>query len=142
MTKKRIVSIDYGLKRIGLAISDESKIIATSLGIVQAGKDHAQTIVNILHALKSFAIEHIIIGNPIHMNGKVSPLSEEVGRFLILLQEHVTCGVSLFDERLSSLQAERILKESGMQRKKRTQFIDGLSAVIVLQSYLQSRSPI
>jgi putative Holliday junction resolvase len=136
MAKPRVASIDYGQKRIGLAISDENKIIATSLGLVQAGKNSAETILNILQVLKKYELEHIIIGNPIHLNGKISLLAEEVSHFLVLLQQQVTCPVSLFDERLSSLQAEKLLKESGMKRKKRTQFIDGLSAAILLQSYL------
>lgn len=136
MSKKRIVSIDYGLKRIGMAISDENKIIASSLGVVQAGKNSAETIQNILALLRPFSIERIIIGNPIHMNGSVSFLADEVKHFLSIFQAHVSCEVILFDERLSSVQAERALKEGGMSRKKRSQVIDAVSAVILLQCYL------
>ena len=134
--KKRIVSIDYGMKRLGLAISDENKIIASSLGVIQAGKNNAETISTILKVLKPYEIERIIIGYPIHMNGRVGFLADEVKHFLSQLQQHVTCEVTLFDERLSSVQAERSLKEGGMRRKKRAQIIDAVSAVILLQSYL------
>lgn len=136
MTKKRVASIDYGLKRIGLAISDENKIIATSLGVIQAGKNSAETIVKILQALKPYELEHIIIGNPIHLNGKIGFLADEVRHFLALLQVQVTCTISLFDERLTSVQAERSLKEGGMRRKKRAKIIDAVTAVILLQCYL------
>ena len=136
MSKKRVASIDYGLKRLGVAISDENKIMATSLGVVQAGKNSAETIQKILDILKPYQLERIIIGNPIHMNGKVGFLADEVKHFLTQLQAHVTCEVSLFDERLSSVQADRSLKESGMNRKKRAKVIDAVAAVIVLQSFL------
>lgn len=132
----RIASIDYGLKRLGLAISDETKSIATSLGVVQAGRNHTETIRILLELLKPYTMERIIIGNPIHMNGKVGFLADEVKHFLALLQAQVTCEVTLYDERLSSVQAERSLKEGGMRRKKRAKVIDAVAAVILLQCFL------
>lgn len=136
MNKKRIASIDYGLKRLGVAISDENRIIASSLGVVQAGKNSAETVRNILEILKPYDLERIVIGYPIHMDGRVGFLADEVKHFLAFLQTQVSCTVSLFDERLSSVQAERALKEGGMRRKKRAQIIDAISAIIILQSYL------
>lgn len=138
--KKRIACLDYGLKRIGFAISDENQRLATALGNIQAGKSPMQTIDNILNAMKIYELEMLIIGNPIHLNGKASPLSDEVSAFAKLLQERVDYPISLFDERLSTLQAERLLQETGMKRKKRSKMIDGLSAVIILQSYLDSNT--
>jgi len=79
--KKRIVSIDYGLKRLGIAISDENKIIASSLGVIQAGKNHAETVRNILNLLKPYDLERIIIGYPIHMNGITNNNTLEIVRF-------------------------------------------------------------
>jgi putative Holliday junction resolvase len=134
--KKRVASIDFGLKRLGVAISDESQTIATSLGVVLAGKTSSETIKNVLDKLKPYSLERIILGNPIHMNGQIGFLADEVKHFQILLQQSVTCEVTLFDERLSSVQAERALKEGGMRRKKRAQVIDAVSAVILLQCYL------
>jgi putative Holliday junction resolvase len=134
--KKRIASIDYGMKRLGVAISDENKLIATSLGVVQAGKNSTETIGKLLELLKPYELERIILGYPIHLNGRVGFLADEVKHFLSQLQQHVSCEVTLFDERLSSVQAERSLKEAGMRRKKRAAIIDAVSAVILLQSYL------
>jgi putative holliday junction resolvase len=136
MPKRRIASIDYGLKRLGVAISDENQIIASSLGVVLAGKNSTETIHAILKLLKPYDVERIVIGYPIHMNGRIGFLADEVKHFLTLLQAHTSCEVVLFDERLSSVQAERALKEGGMRRKKRAQIIDAVSAVILLQSYL------
>jgi putative holliday junction resolvase len=103
---------------------------------VLAGKNNAETIRALLNLLKPYEIERIIIGYPIHLNGRVGFLADEVKHFLSQLQQHVTCEVTLFDERLSSVQAERSLKEGGMRRKKRAQIIDAVSAVILLQCYL------
>ncbi len=136
MKKTRVASLDFGLKRIGVAISDENKIIATSLGVVETGKSSAETIQRLLTLLKPYELERIIIGNPIHLNGKVGFLADEVKYFASILQAQVSCLVSLFDERLSSVQAERSLKESGMNRKRRAQVVDAISAVILLQCYL------
>ncbi len=134
--KKRVASIDFGLKRLGVAISDESQIIASSLGVVQAGRNSAETVQNILKLLAPYDLEKIIIGNPIHMDGRMSFLADEVKHFMTQLQAKVSCEVSLIDERLSTSQAERSLKEGGMSRKKRAKVIDAVSAVILLQCHL------
>jgi putative holliday junction resolvase len=136
MAKTRIASIDYGLKRLGVAISDESKSIATPLGTILSGKTATETIETLLKILKPYQLERIVIGYPIHMNGTVGPLAQEAHKFSVLLQGHVTCEVSLFDERLSSAQAEKSLKECGMTRKKRAKVVDSVAAVFILQSYL------
>ncbi len=136
MKKKRIASIDYGLKRIGLAISDENQIIASSLGVIQAGKSSGETITKLLTALKDYELERIVIGYPVHLNGKVGFLADEVKHFVSLLEKEVLCPVVLVDERLSTVQAERSLKEGSMNRKKRAKVIDAVSAVILLQGHL------
>lgn len=136
MKKKRIVSIDFGLKRIGLAISDENQILASSLGVIEAGKSSGETIRIILDALASFEIERIIVGYPLHLNGKVGFLADEVKHFVSLLQKEVDFPVVCVDERLTTVQAERSLIEGGMNRKKRAKVIDAVSAVILLQAHL------
>lgn len=136
MKKKRIASIDYGLKRIGLAISDENQIIATSLGVIEAGKSSGETIQKLLAAFKEYELEKIVIGYPVHLNGKIGFLADEVQHFISLLEKEVDCPICLIDERLSTVQAERSLKESGMNRKKRAKVVDAVSAVILLQGHL------
>lgn len=136
MKKKRIASIDFGLKRLGVALSDESQTIATALGTLTAGKTTQETIDSLLKLLAPYEIERIIIGHPLHMDGRSSPLAQAAAQFLEQLKPRVSCALSLFDERLSTLQAERMLKSGNVNRKKRTQIIDSLSAVIILQSFL------
>jgi putative pre-16S rRNA nuclease len=135
-SKGRIVGIDYGLKRIGLAISDENCLIASSLGVVESCKNSQETIQRILKVLQPYEVKKIVVGYPIHMNGNVGFLADEVQYFVSLLQSYVSCSIILLDERLSSAQAERALKEGGVSRKKRSQTIDSVSAIIILQSHL------
>ena len=134
--KKRIVSIDFGLKRLGVALSDESQILASPLGVITAGKNNAETVKTLLQLLKPYSFEKIIIGHPLHLDGRSSPLAKEATKFLEALKNEVECEVMLFDERLSTLQAERALKDGSVNRKKRAKVIDSLSAVIILQCYL------
>ncbi|MFZ0566030.1 MAG: Holliday junction resolvase RuvX [Chlamydiales bacterium] len=136
MSLARIVGIDYGLKRIGLAISDANCLIAGALKSIVSGKNSKETIHKILEALQPYTIKEIVVGNPIHMNGKIGFLADEVHYFIELLKQHVSCPVLLWDERLTTAQAERALKEGGMRRKRRSQLVDSISAVILLQSYL------
>ena len=138
----RIIGIDYGLKRMGLAISDISHLIASPLTTLEGLKN----IDELVHYLKkqemeqNFTLEKVVIGLPLHMDGKQSQMSDQVKIFAQKLEEKLDIKIYFFDERLSSVQAERFLKEANFSRKKRTQFVDKLSAVLVLQSFLDSRS--
>lgn len=144
----RILAIDYGMARIGLAISDERKIIATPLQTLTAEKKMELTAEKLLDLLKKlqeihhYEISEIVIGNPLRMNGQMSLLSDEVKHFVEILKKLVSCPIVLWDERLTSLQAERSLRESNMSRKKRSKMVDTVAATIILQSYLDSKPTI
>jgi len=137
----RIAAIDYGLKRIGLAISDESKRIALPLKLVLSGKSLRQTVLNVLNALTAYEgqIETIIVGLPLLLNGKRGEMAEAVERFTNALQAETKIPVKMLDERLSTSQAERSLKELSYSRKERTQIIDCASATILLQTFLDTK---
>lgn len=132
----RIASIDYGLARIGLAVSDELKIIASSIATVAAEKKSQESLKKVLLALAPYQLEAIIIGIPYKMNGQMSFLADEVTHFVELMKQELSCPVVLWDERLSTVQAERSLKEANMSRKKRSKVIDAVTATLLLQSYL------
>lgn len=133
----RIVGIDYGTKRVGLAVSDDRKILALPFKCIEAGKNLNITASNILEALKAYpSIERFVLGHPLRLNGQESPMGACTQKLLLLLQEMQQAPVILWDERLSSAQAERLLGH--MKRKKRTQHVDTLAASIILQSYLDS----
>lgn len=142
---KRTLSIDVGLRRIGLAISDMQKIIASPLENIEGFSDVKKTVSSVVHFIeklskeKGYEIDEIVVGLPLKMNGTSSDITDHVKQFAALLQEKVTYTVHLFDERLTSVQAERSLMEGNFTRKKRAQFVDRVSAVLLLQSFLTSR---
>lgn len=146
MVAGRIVAIDYGLKRIGLSISDERKIIALSLKTILAEKKIESTAVKMAKELEALqknykcAIEEVIVGLPLLMSGKMGFLADEVKHFVELLAKHTTIPIKLWDERLTSVQAERSIREGGINRKKSSKLVDSVAAIIILQSYLDSLS--
>jgi putative Holliday junction resolvase len=145
MTKSRIIGIDYGLARLGVAYSDESKMIAMSMDTLKASKKSLETAHMLIAQLQKhaneygYAIEEIVIGLPLMMSGKRGLLADEANHFASLLKEHTTFPVIMWDERLTSVQADRLLREGCLTRKKRAQKSDSVAAVIILQNYLDFR---
>jgi putative Holliday junction resolvase len=142
MKKSRIVGIDFGMARIGLALSDESKLIAASLETLKAERKSQLTVDKLIAFLKQHAKEHryqiaaMVIGFPLLMSGKKGLLADEVTHFVALLKLAIEVPIITWDERLSSVQADRLLREGNLSRKKRSQKVDGVAAVIILQNYL------
>lgn len=133
----RVVGIDYGRVRIGVAISDETKFIARSIACLPFSKKFPELL---KATLKEFTnIEAIVIGLPLQMNGKEGIMATEVRAFGETLRALFTMPIIFWDERLSSAQAERFLKESDFNRKKRSERIDEQAAVVILQSYLDCK---
>lgn len=141
----RIIAIDYGMVRIGIAISDERKIIAMPLKIITVDKGSVKTVAKIVQELTShqeqnrYVIEEIVIGLPLLLSGKQGLLADEVKHFAELLSKSCPFPITLWDERLTTVQAERSMRESGMSRKKRAKVVDTVAAVIILQNYLDHR---
>ena len=132
----RALGIDYGLKRIGLALSDPSKFLASTLTTVHAEKKLHATLTKLLKTIEEHDIDQIVIGLPYRMNGTIGLQADEVKHFAEELKKRTDIPIALWDERLTTVQAERVMKEAGLSRKKRTKSIDALSAVIMLQSFL------
>ncbi|HEU64914.1 MAG: putative pre-16S rRNA nuclease [Candidatus Anoxychlamydiales bacterium] len=135
----RIVAIDYGKVRIGLAITDMSKTIAYPFKTVQASTNFEKTSQAILDALKEHIdeIEKIIIGLPLLLEGGFSEMTTEVNEFVKVFKTKTTIPIELIDERLSSVQAERHLKDNlKLNRKKRSKKIDPMAAALLLQNFL------
>jgi len=145
---KRVLGIDYGMSRIGLAISDERQIIALPLYIVKAEKNIQQTLQNLLQAISELCLKYqceiseIVIGLPLMMSGQVGIQADAVKNFIILFTEKSPISVKTWDERLTTVQADRILRESNLNRKARSKLVDTVSATLILQSYLDSQLPL
>jgi putative Holliday junction resolvase len=138
----RILAVDYGLKRLGLALSDENQILASPLQVLLASKTLQQTAEALVKIAEGHKASKILMGNPLHLSGKKSFLSDEVALFIQMLKQLTSLPIILWDERLTSAEAERTLKLGGVNRKKRTAVVDCLAAVILLQSYLDSQKQI
>lgn len=143
---KRIIGIDYGMVRLGLSFSDESKLIAIPWMVLGAEKKSEKTVAKLLRELerhqkeKAYEAEAIVIGLPLMMSGKMGFLADEVKHFIEILKLATTIPVVSWDERLTSVQAERSLRESSLTRKQRAKYVDTVAAVIILQNYLDSKN--
>lgn len=143
--RTRIIGVDYGMARLGLAASDETKMIASPLPTLKAEKRLEQTIDKLLQFLtlhqaeNRYEIEALVVGMPLMMSGKYGLLADEVKLFAEMLRRQVAFQVITWDERLTTVQAERALRETSMTRKKRSQNVDSVAALIILQNYLDHK---
>ncbi len=131
----RIIGLDLGTKRIGVAISDESQTISFAEETINVTSIKAS--LNYIVALvERYGADKVIIGLPLNMNGTKGPQAEKALDFADRLQRRVKAGVLTFDERLTTSQGEQILIAADMSREKRKKHIDKLAAQIILQAYL------
>ena len=133
----RILALDHGTVRIGVAVSDELKMIATPLEYIPA-EPFAAFLVRLREILRDKEVELILIGMPRNMNGSYGPAALKVQEFVAVLNGALTVPIKLWDERLTSTQANRFLIEGGVRRADRKQKVDKAAAAILLQSYLDS----
>jgi len=140
--KTRFLGIDYGFARIGLAYSDETKMISSPWKTVTTDKKLEKTLETLQRECREFEaerqckIEKVIIGMPYHMSGKIGIQADEVKIFSDQFHEKTGYEIVLWDERLTTVQADRSLREANLSRKKRTKHLDHVAASIILQSYL------
>jgi len=133
----RILALDLGTKRIGLAVSDELQLTAQGIPTLVRRNLHADML-ELARIAAEQNVDRILLGDPRRLNGEQGRQSEWVQDFAERLQRHFTFPVQLWDERLTSREAERTLRGSGVKDQDRKAAIDRLSAVILLQSYLDS----
>jgi putative Holliday junction resolvase len=130
----RIVGLDFGTVRIGIAVSDERHILARPLGMLHNKPDFTTQLQKLLKP--EGIIDKIVIGLPLKLSGQDSAMTEAARKFALMLEEALKLPVELWDERLTSAFVERSMVDAGVSRKKRAQMSDTLSAVVILQSYL------
>lgn len=134
----RILGIDYGDARIGLALSDESETLASPLGTVTP-KSMRKAIDEIAAIAKEKNVKLIVLGLPINMDGSMGERVDKTKAFGSNLERVSGIEVVYKDERLTTVSAERSLIESGVRREKRKTVIDTVSAQIILQGYLDAK---
>jgi putative pre-16S rRNA nuclease len=128
-----ILGIDFGRARIGLAISDELRLLAHPLETLPGNKDTAKKIVEIIRERK---IDKIVVGVPRHMSGEIGEAAKEALEFANKLRAQVPCPVETWDERLTTVAAERALRGAGKKSRKTRNIIDQVAAQMILQGYL------
>lgn len=135
----RIMGIDLGTKRIGIAMSDELFLTAQGADTIYRGQSPNADIAAIKKLILDNGVCEIVVGLPINMNGTHGPKSKETLAFIEELKKVTDLPIKTWDERLTTVQAERVLLEANVSRAKRRGSIDKMASQIILQSYLDSR---
>ncbi|MCM3632391.1 MULTISPECIES: Holliday junction resolvase RuvX [Paenibacillus] len=134
----RVMGLDYGDRRIGVAISDELRWTAQGLTVVEKRRDGGE-----LDRIAELAQEHdvseVVVGLPKNMNGTIGPRGEICQDFAEQVRQKLGMPVHLWDERLTTVAAERTLAEAEIGLKKRKQVVDKMAATLILQNYLDSK---
>jgi putative holliday junction resolvase len=133
----RILALDPGTKRVGVAISDELKLIAQPAEFISA-EPFADFLTRLKTLLHQKEVELILVGMPRNMDGSYGPAALKVEAFVAALRNAITIPVKTWDERLTSVQANRLLIQGNVRRDKRKTKVDQMAAAILLQSYLDS----
>jgi len=133
----RILALDLGKKRIGMAVSDPLRLTAQGLPNLER-KNKRADLAELARQVREREVGLILIGNPLHMSGVEGRQSMWVREFAEAIEAEAGCPVQLWDERLTTVEASRVLRQSGISIEKRARAVDRLAAVILLQSYLDS----
>lgn len=134
----KIMGLDFGTKRIGVALSDELYITAQGADTIYR-KDLKSDLQAISDIIKDNNVIEVVVGLPISMNGSHSQKTKEVLEFVEVLTRSVTVPVKTWDERLTTVQADRSMMEAGLNGFKRRQLADKVASGLILQGYLDSR---
>jgi len=131
----RILGLDIGEKRIGVALSDPLKIIASALKVIERTTDEV-AVKQIIDLARENEAERVVVGMPRSLDGSLGKQAQAVQSFIDLLRGYTELPVVTWDERLSTVAAERTMLEVGMKRDKRKKRRDSLAAAFILQGYL------
>jgi len=133
------MGLDYGDRNIGVAVSDAFGWTAQGTGVVQKRRDGSE-LERIAELVKEHEVTEIVVGLPKNMNNTIGPRGEISIAFAELLQQKFNLPVHLWDERLTTVSAERTLIEADVSRKKRKLVVDKMAATLILQNYLDSKT--
>lgn len=135
----RYIGLDLGSKTLGISLSDASGIIASSYKIIRHNEEYEKLVDEVKKIIDEYNIEKIVLGLPKNMNGTIGPKGELSYKFKKMLEDKLNLEVILEDERLSTVEANKMLISNDTSRKKRKKVVDSLAATIILQSYLDKK---
>ena len=138
----RIMGLDFGSKTVGVAVSDSLLITAQGLEIIRRKDENKlrQTLARIEELVVEFEVEEIVLGKPMHMNASEGVRVELTNEFKEKLERRTGLPVYYWDERLSTVEADRTMMEAGVRREHRKEYVDKIAATIILQGYLDRRT--
>ena len=138
----RIIGLDYGSKTVGVAVSDALGITAQGVETICRKEENKlrRTCARIEELVQEYEAERIVLGFPKHMNNEIGERAKRAMEFGEMLKRRTGLGVVMWDERLTTVSAERVLVENKVRREDRKKYIDKIAAVFILQSYLDSLS--
>jgi len=134
----RLLGLDFGTRRIGVAVSDELGLTAQPV-LTLVRKNEKLDLKSIGRLLRKYDCTAVVLGHPLHMSGDVSPLALKTQAFAKSLREAFSLPVHLWDERLSSAEAHRHLEAAGRPASGHRQVVDQVAAVLILQSFLDAQ---
>ena len=136
----RIMGLDYGTKTVGVAISDALGFTAQGIETIQRKEENKlrRTLARIEELVSEYEVEKIVLGFPKHMNNDIGERAEKSLEFRDMLARRTGLEVIMWDERLTTVEAERTLIESNVRRENRKKYIDKIAAIFILQGYLDS----
>jgi putative Holliday junction resolvase len=138
-TAARILAVDFGSRRIGLAVTDELGVTAQGLPTLHR-TNKRNDFDHLRRTIKQYAVAEIVMGLPLRMSGETGTQSEKVEAFAEELRSRFKVPVHLFDERLTSVEANRVLDEAEMDGRRRKEVVDQLAAVLILQAFMEFRT--
>ena len=134
----KAMGIDFGLARIGISLSDDTKFLASPFETYKR-KGTEQDIQHLVEIINTKKVDEIVCGLPMNMQGEEQEIANRTREFMATLNEYVDLKINFVDERLSSLMAEEMLKETERDWKKRKEKLDAVAASIILQDYLDEK---
>ena len=134
----RIMGLDYGSKTVGVAVSDPLGLTAQGIEIVRRKSENKlrQTLARIEEIAKEYGVEKIVLGFPKHMSNDIGERAEKSLEFKEMLERRTGLPVVMWDERLTTVEADRTMMETGIRRENRKEYVDMIAAVFILQGYL------
>ena len=138
----RILGLDYGSKTVGVAVSDPLGLTAQGVETLWRKQENKlrQTLARIEELISEYQVERIVLGYPKNMNNTIGERAEKSLEFQQMLERRTGLPVIMWDERLTTVEANRTLMEASVRRENRKQYMDKLAAVFILQGYLDSLS--
>lgn len=137
----RIMGLDFGSKTVGVAVSDPLLLTAQGVEIIRRKEENKlrQTLARIEELIVEYEVEELVLGLPKHMNGTEGVRVELTMEFMEKLERRTGLPVAMWDERLTTVAADRTMMEAGIRREHRKEYVDMLAATFILQGYLDKR---